>query len=100
MKEEQQGKKKKRGRKNGKQNSKFQVKYPKFTSISVLINLLKYFLSFYDNFKVEFDNETAAQLSLLENEIQARKTMSEYFFIFFLFRTIPQALLFITKSST
>lgn len=46
MREEQQGKKKKRGRKNGKQNSKFQVKYPKFTSISGLINLLKYFFKF------------------------------------------------------
>lgn len=75
---------KKRGRKNGKK--KFQVKYTKFTSISILINLLKYFLSFYDNLKVEFDNETSAQLSLLENEIQPRKIMLEYFFIFFSFQ--------------
>lgn len=67
------------------EKKKFQVKYTKFTSISILINLLKYFLSFYDNLKVEFDNETSAQLSLLENEIQPRKIMLEYFFIFFFF---------------
>ena len=90
---------KKRGRKNGEKIAKFQVKFTKFISISVLINLLNYFLGFYDNLKVEFDNETAAQLSLLENVIQARKTMLEYLFFFF-FRTIPQSLLFITKSST
>lgn len=74
-------------------NAMFQVKFTKFISISVLINLLNYFLSFYDNLKVEFDNETAAQLSLLENVIQARKTMFEFFFFF-----IPQSLLFITST--